>query len=184
MEPSLVALFGSFLPGTLHLAFDSEPLVWRLSNAALGLLGVVAGAAFIARSRLASATIGQRVFLVPVGLAVVALLLAACGSSTAAVRTVDADKAVGMLDSRVVIDVRTPAEYAAGHVAGARNIDVEGPDFAAQIASLDPEGAYLVYCRSGRRSAIAADQMAAAGFTDIVDGGGLEALVAAGAPVE
>jgi hypothetical protein len=72
-------LFGSFLPGALHLAFDSEPLVWRLSNAALGLLGVVAGAAFIARSRFASATIGQRVFLVPVGLAVVALLLAAGG---------------------------------------------------------------------------------------------------------
>lgn len=79
VEPSLVALFGSFLPGILHLAFDSEPLVWRLSNAALGLLGVVAGAAFIARSRFASATIGQRVFLVPVGLAVIALLLAAGG---------------------------------------------------------------------------------------------------------
>ena len=79
VEPSLVALFGSFLPGALHLAFDSEPLVWRLSNAALGLLGVVAGAAFVARSRFASATIGQRVLLVPVGLAVVALLLAAGG---------------------------------------------------------------------------------------------------------
>jgi hypothetical protein len=77
VEPSLVALFGSFLPGTLHLALDSEPLVWRLSNGALGLLGVVAGAAFIARSRFASATIGQRVLLVAVGLAVLALLLAA-----------------------------------------------------------------------------------------------------------
>jgi hypothetical protein len=77
VEPSLVALFGSFLPGALHLAFDSEPLVWRLSNAALGLLGVVAGAAFVARSRFASATIGQRVLLVR--LAVVALLLAAGG---------------------------------------------------------------------------------------------------------
>ena len=79
VEPSLVALFGSFLPGILHLAFDSEPLVWRLSNATLGLMGVAAGAAFIARSRFASATIGQRVFLVLVGLAVAALLLAAGG---------------------------------------------------------------------------------------------------------
>ena len=79
VEPSLVALFGSFLPGTLSLAFDSEPLVWRLSNAALGLLGVVAGVAFIARSRFASATVGQRLLLLPVGLTVVALLLAAGG---------------------------------------------------------------------------------------------------------
>ncbi len=79
VEPSLVALFGSFLPGILHLAFDSEPLVWRLSNAALGLMGVAAGAAFIARSRFASATIGQRVLLVLAGLAVGALLLAAGG---------------------------------------------------------------------------------------------------------
>jgi tellurite resistance protein TehA-like permease len=79
VEPSLVALFGSFLPGTLSLAFDSEPLVWRLSNAALGLLGVVAGIAFIARSRFASATTGQWLLVVPVGLTVVALLLAAAG---------------------------------------------------------------------------------------------------------
>jgi rhodanese-related sulfurtransferase len=117
-------------------------------------------------------------------IAAVATVLAGCGGGTSAVRTVEADKAVGMLDSRVVIDVRTPAEYAAGHIAGASNIDVEAPDFGSRIASLDPEAAYLVYCRSGRRSAIAADQMEAAGFTDIVDAGGLEPLVAAGAPVE
>ena len=89
-----------------------------------------------------------------------------------------------MLDSRVVIDVRTPAEYAEGHVAGAQNIDVEASDFGAKIASLDKKVPYLVYCRSGRRSAIAADQMAAAGFTDIVDGGGMADLVAAGAPTQ
>jgi hypothetical protein len=79
VEPSLVALFGSFLPGVLHIAFDSEPLVWRLSSAALGLMGLAAGAAFIARSRVASATVGQRIFLVVAGLGVGALLLAAGG---------------------------------------------------------------------------------------------------------
>ena len=79
VEPSLVALFGSFLPGILNLALDSEPLVWRLSNAVLGLLGVAAGAAFIARSRFASATTGQRVLLFVVGMGVGALLLAAVG---------------------------------------------------------------------------------------------------------
>jgi phage shock protein E len=117
--------------------------------------------------------------------ALTAIVIAGCGSSAAsAVQKVGADKAVGMLESRVVIDVRTPAEYAEGHIAGAQNIDVEAADFGAKIASLDKKAAYLVYCRSGRRSAIAADEMAAAGFTDIVDGGGMADLVAAGAPTE
>ena len=110
-------------------------------------------------------------------------IVAACGGASA-VQKVDAAKAVGMLDSRVVIDVRTPAEFADGHVAGARNIDVEAGDFAARISSLDKSASYLVYCRTGRRSAIAADEMAGAGFADIVDGGGIADLVAAGAPIE
>ncbi len=114
-----------------------------------------------------------------------AIVIAGCGgSSPAAVQKVDATKAVAMLDSRVVIDVRTPAEYAAGHVAGALNIDVEAGDFASKISTLDKEASYLLYCRSGRRSAIAADEMAKAGFTDVVDGGGMADLVAAGAPTE
>ncbi len=114
-----------------------------------------------------------------------ATLVAACGASSgAAVKKVDAAKAVGMLANRVVIDVRTPSEYAAGHVAGAQNIDVEAGDFATRIESLDKTASYLVYCHSGRRSAIAADEMAKAGFTDIVDGGALADLVAAGAPTQ
>ncbi len=118
--------------------------------------------------------------------ALVAIALAGCGGSAApaAVQKVGATEAVNMLDTRIVVDVRTPGEYAAGHVAGARNIDVEAADFSAQIATLDKSAAYLVYCHSGRRSAIAADQMATAGFTDIVDGGAMPDLVAAGAPTE
>ena len=106
--------------------------------------------------------------------------LAACG--TAASRKVDANEAVGMLAARTVIDVRTPTEFAAGHIAGATNIDVEAADFGAKIAALDPKAAYLVYCHSGRRSAIAAKTMVDAGFRDIADGGALDALIAAGAP--
>jgi rhodanese-related sulfurtransferase len=106
------------------------------------------------------------------------------GTSTEAVRTVAAAEAVGMLDSRTVIDVRSAEEYDAGHVAGAINIDVEASDFGAKISALDPADPYLVYCRSGRRSAIAADTMAEAGFTDIIDAGGLEPLADAGAPIE
>jgi rhodanese-related sulfurtransferase len=117
--------------------------------------------------------------------AITGIVLAGCGSSApSAIQKVAAAKAVGMLDSRVVIDVRTPSEYAAGHIAGAQNIDVEAADFGSKIASLDKKASYLVYCHSGRRSAIAADQMAAAGFTNIVDGGAMADLVAAGAPTQ
>ncbi len=122
--------------------------------------------------------------LAPLLVVLLATLLAACGGSGSAVKIPSAADAAGMVGSRVVIDVRTPAEYAAGHIAGAQNIDVEAADFATKIAPLDKGAAYLVYCRSGRRSAIAADQMASAGFKDVVDGGGMDALVAAGAPTE
>jgi rhodanese-related sulfurtransferase len=120
-------------------------------------------------------------------LALVAAFAAGCSGTTSdaaagGVRTVAAAEAVKMIDSRTVIDVRTPAEYAAGHVAGAQNIDVEAADFGSRIAALDKNAPYLLYCRSGRRSALAADQMKQAGFTDVVDAGGLDGLVAAGAP--
>jgi rhodanese-related sulfurtransferase len=64
-----------------------------------------------------------------------------------------------------LVDVRTPAEYAQGHLPGAVNIDISSPDFAAQIATLDPAAPYAVYCRSGNRSGAALAQMAAMGFT-------------------
>ncbi len=116
-------------------------------------------------------------------------VVAGCSGSSAtstgsAVQKVGAAKAVAMLSARTVIDVRTPAEYAAGHIAGAQNIDVEAADFGTRIAALDKTAPYLVYCHSGRRSGIAAAQMAAAGFTDIVDGGAMADLVAAGAPTQ
>lgn len=118
-------------------------------------------------------------------LALVSIALAGCGGSAeSAIQKVGAADAVGMLDSRVVIDVRTPTEYAAGHIAGAENIDVEASDFGSKIATLDKGAAYLVYCHSGRRSGLAAARMAAEGFTDIVDGGAMADLVAAGAPTQ
>ena len=73
-----------------------------------------------------------------------------------------------------VIDVRTAEEFAGGHVQGAVNLDVEGGAFESGIAALDKSAAYSVYCRSGRRSAIAAGIMAQAGFTNITDLGGME----------
>lgn len=89
--------------------------------------------------------------------------------------------AVALESERTVIDVRTPEEYDAGHVEGAELIDIQGPDFSEQIAALDTDGEYVVYCRSGNRSAAAAAQMEAAGL-DVLDGGGLDDMVAAGWP--
>jgi rhodanese-related sulfurtransferase len=130
-----------------------------------------------------------RPLLLVLALVLATAVVAGCSGSTSApeaggVRTVAAAEAVKLLDSRAVIDVRTPAEYAAGHLAGAQNIDVEAADFGTRIAALDKNAPYLLYCRSGRRSAIAADQMKQAGFTDVVDAGGLTDLVAAGAPTQ
>jgi phage shock protein E len=83
-----------------------------------------------------------------------------------------------------IIDVRTPAEFSEGHLPGAVNIDVQSPDFAAQVAGLDPSIPYAVYCRSGNRSQVAIDVMAQNGLTNVYHlGGGIGAWQQAGGEV-
>jgi phage shock protein E len=87
-------------------------------------------------------------------------------------------------DDVVVLDVRTPAEFDSGHLATAINIDVEAPDFETRIAELDPTVPYAIYCRSGNRSAVAMNEMAQAGFTDLADlSGGITAWIQDGRPI-
>ncbi len=75
-----------------------------------------------------------------------------------------------------IVDVRTPSEYAEGHLDGAVNIDVQdAAGFTAALEDLDPAAPYVVYCRSGNRSAAATAQMVDVGFTDVTDAGGLQA---------
>lgn len=125
-------------------------------------------------------------------LLLLALMLTGCGAAsetgpstaapTSGVRLVQPSTAIQLIqEGYVVIDVRTPQEFAAGHLAGARNLDVQSPDFADQVAQLDRAGRYLVYCRSGNRSAAAAEQMKRVGFGNVADAGGFDQLVAAGA---
>lgn len=71
-----------------------------------------------------------------------------------------------------VIDVRTPAEYASGHLQGAVNIDIESPSFATQIAKLDKNGTYVVYCKSGNRAGQAVTAMKAIGINNVTNAGG------------
>lgn len=123
---------------------------------------------------------------------VLAATLAACASTEtstaeAGVRVDDAEAVAALLEAepdRTVIDVRTPEEFAAGHVEGAVLVDYNAPDFADRIAEFDPEGDYVIYCRSGNRSAGARDVMADQGFTDVVDvEGGIVAWNEAGLPI-
>ena len=114
------------------------------------------------------------------------LLVAGCSSSSGTVSTVSPTEfsQVVAKPGTQVVDVRTPAEYAAGHLDGAVNIDVEASGFGSQIAALDTAATYAVYCRSGNRSKTATKQMADAGITTIYElDGGINAWAAAGYPI-
>jgi len=127
----------------------------------------------------------------PVRLAVLALLtlvgalvLSGCSSSSVQTATPQDFLAKASQPGVVVVDVRTAGEYAAGHVDGAINIDVEAPTFDSEIAKLDKATTYAVYCHSGRRSGLATDAMGKAGFTNVVNlEGGIADLQAAGAQI-
>jgi rhodanese-related sulfurtransferase len=95
-------------------------------------------------------------------------LLAGCSSSSSAT-DLDSQAFANKISEPgvVILDVRTSAEFAAGHIEGAINIDVEGMQFESGIAELDKGATIAVYCQSGRRSGIAVDKMSKAGFTSL-----------------
>jgi rhodanese-related sulfurtransferase len=81
-----------------------------------------------------------------------------------------------------LVDVREPYEHEAGRIAGSLHIELQR--LAGEAATLDRERPILFYCRTGSRSALAADAFAASGFDARNLDGGLEAWVAAGLPIE
>lgn len=77
----------------------------------------------------------------------------------------------------VIIDVRTPEEFAAGHIDGAINIPVDQIGTGIQtIKELKKSSPILVYCRSGRRSSVAQSTLEKQGYTRILNGGGMDTL--------
>ena len=83
-----------------------------------------------------------------------------------------------------LVDVRTKEEWDEGHLEGAALATVTEEGFIEKAAGmLDPEKPVLVYCQSGKRSAVAARKLRAAGFTVHDLGGGIAAWKAAGKPV-
>lgn len=100
-------------------------------------------------------------------------------SATEAAATID-----GAPGDLVILDVRTPEEFDEAHIDGATMLDFYRPDFAEQLATLDPEVPYVLYCRSGNRSSQARTIMAELGFTTVDDiDGGILAWQGAGLPV-
>lgn len=120
--------------------------------------------------------------------AVAAVPFAACASERGAAAeglaagVVDVGTAKRLMEQGVrVVDVRTPAEYAAGHVPGAVNIPFDELDRRhAELGS--PSAPVLLYCRSGRRSGIAQQVLQGKGFSRVYDFQVYDLWVRAGGP--
>ena len=139
----------------------------------------------------------KRVFLIAISILSLAAL-AGCSSdsdsdgagddSGASIRLVSPSQGAEIQanppDDLVILDVRTKEEFDTGHLEGAAMIDFYSHDFADQLAELDRDVPYLIYCRSGNRSGQATSLMQELGFTDVADvDGGITAWAEAGLPV-
>lgn len=88
-------------------------------------------------------------------------------------------------DKLVILDVRTPAEFRDGHIPNAKNMDFFGGSFDMDISKLSKDDTILVYCKSGKRSAGAADVLSDAGFKTVLHmSDGMDVWKKEGMPVE
>ena len=109
------------------------------------------------------------------------MMLTACGQDTendreAAYMNITAEEAKQIMDSEkgyIILDVRTQEEYDEGHIPGAIVIPHEEITERAEDVLTDKDQLILVYCRSGRRSKIAAEALAELGYTNIKEFGGI-----------
>lgn len=117
----------------------------------------------------------------------------ASAATAAPVKHVEAPEAARLLAEAAqspakaiaVIDVRTPEEFAEGHLKGAQNVDIASPDFAKNLAKLDPSKTYLVHCAAGGRSTRSLSVLEKLGFKSIIHlDGGLNSWKKAGLPLE
>ncbi len=108
----------------------------------------------------------------------VAVLLVGCTpkAEQAAYQQINMDTAITMMaeeENYIILDVRTPEEYSSGHIPGAINIPNEtiGSEEITELPNKDQ--LIMVYCRSGNRSKQASEKLAALGYTNIVEFGGI-----------
>ena len=113
------------------------------------------------------------------------LLLAGCSSSSTAVDLGVKEFSAKVAEAGVItLDVRTHEEFMSGFIQGAQNIDFQSGNFENEIAALDKNATYAVYCRSGNRSGQAVKVMHDAGFHNVYNlNGGVIDWANAGLPL-
>ena len=109
-------------------------------------------------------------------------------ANAADAKNITIDDAAKMLKSDtniVVLDVRTPREFQAGHIKGATNINFNDKEFAKRVAALDKNKTYIVHCAAGGRSAKACEQIKTMDFKNMLHmNQGFNAWKEAGKPIE
>ena len=121
-----------------------------------------------------------------------ALVLGACGGSTATDSQLELTSVAdvqSIIESPpadlIILDIRTPEEFAAGHIAGAINIDYYADDFEQRLGELAQDVPYVMYCNSGNRSSNALPVMDSIGFSEVYElDGGIQAWYGAGLPIQ
>jgi rhodanese-related sulfurtransferase len=109
------------------------------------------------------------------------LLLTACGQNTennqeATVMNITAQQAKELMDTQtgyIILDTRTQEEYDSGHIPGAILIPYDEVLEKAEGILTDKDQLILVYCRSGRRSKLAANDLVSLGYTNVKEFGGI-----------
>ena len=127
-----------------------------------------------------------RSLLVLILIAAITISMSVISCSGPAIKRITAQEAFDLIQENegnrnfVITDVRTPEEFADGHLDNALNINLNSGTFSTDINKLDKDNTYLIYCRSGNRSAQAAAVMEDLGFMEIYDMGGITDWTAEG----
>jgi len=131
----------------------------------------------------------KRSLLALIILAVTTISMSVISCTSPAIKGITAQEAFDLIQENegnpdfIIIDVRTPEEFAVGHLESALNTNLNSGNFSADINKLDKNKTYLIYCRSGSRSAKAASIMEDLGFREVNDMGGITDWTAEGFPV-
>ena len=130
------------------------------------------------------------ILLILIAISAVAFLSGCTAQQSQVFKTVSPDEAYRLIQENrdnpnfVIIDIRTPQEYQAGHIDGAVNIDYYSPNFKEELNKLDKTKTYLIYCRTGHRSGLAMPIFKELGFQKVYElGGGITAWAAKGYPI-
>ncbi len=108
-----------------------------------------------------------------IGFALVIFSITYCNGQTSKnIKLMDAvsfSKKIQATSDAQILDVRTPEEYAAGHLIQAQNVNWLSADFISNTLKYDKSKPVFIYCKSGRRSHLAAEKLSELGFETIVE---------------